>query len=190
MNNAHTRTHTYKNPSKSSMPQQEEVGEIRQFFTILQYSPHCHQCTWPNDALHSSTEKVTSWYSKTSTSHITSLLFPKWWLRRWEFVTYSYADACRNIQHNKDERTQFFRKIYLSLYSKGLRKVLCVRDELKTEQNCNIMTPPTLLAITAFLSRSPELLNRGPGGPASAGTWFSFQHLLSNWLTSCRTRVI
>ena len=41
--------------------------------------------------------------------------------------------------------------------------------------------PPTSLAITAFLSRSPGLLNWGPGGPASAGTWSSFQHLLSNW---------
>ena len=29
--------------------------------------------------------------------------------------------------------------------------------------------PPTLLAITAFLSRSPGLLNRGPEGPASQG---------------------
>ena len=34
------------------------------------------------------------------------------------------------------------------------------------EQNCNILTP-TLMAITVFLSRSPGLLNRGPGGPAS-----------------------
>ena len=34
--------------------------------------------------------------------------------------------------------------------------------------NCNILTP-TLLAITAFLSRSPGLLKRGPGGPASLG---------------------
>ena len=38
---------------------------------------------------------------------------------------------------------------------------MCER-ELETEQNCNILTP-TLLAITAFLSRSPGLLNRGPG---------------------------
>ena len=43
----------------------------------------------------------------------------------------------KHIQHNKDERTQFFRKIYLSLYLKGL----CVRSELETEQNCNILTP-------------------------------------------------
>ena len=40
---------------------------------------------------------------------------------------------------------------------------MVVRErELETEQNCNILTP-TLLAITAFLSRSPGLLNRGPG---------------------------
>ena len=45
------------------------------------------------------------------------------------------------------------------------------------------------MTITAFLSRSPGLLNRGPSLP---GTWSSFQHLLSNrselqltW-TSCR----
>ena len=75
--------------------------------------------------------------------------------------------------------------------------------------NCNILTP-TLMAITAFLSRSPGLLNRGPGAPASlghvphssifsptglisncsiggpralsTGYWLSLPHLLSNWL--------
>ena len=40
--------------------------------------------------------------------------------------------------------------------------------ELETEQNCNILTP-TLMAITAFLSRSPGLLNRKPEDPASLG---------------------
>ena len=44
---------------------------------------------------------------------------------------------------------------------------MCDR-ELETEQNCNILTP-TLMAITAFLSRSHGLLNRGPRGPASLG---------------------
>ena len=48
----------------------------------------------------------------------------------------------------------------------GYQKFYCVRGELETEQNCNILTP-TLMAITAFLSRSPGLLNRGHGGPAS-----------------------
>ena len=46
--------------------------------------------------------------------------------------------------------------------SKGLQKVLSVRGELGTEQNCNILTP-TLMATTAFLSRCPGLLNQGPG---------------------------
>ena len=45
--------------------------------------------------------------------------------------------------------------------------------ELETEQNCNILTP-TLLAITAFLSCSPGLLNRRPGGPASLGAGFLY----------------
>ena len=87
---------------------------------------------------------------------------------------------------------------------------MCER-ELETEQNCDILTP-TLLAITTFLFRSPELLNRGPGGPASlghvplssilsltrlipnctrsigdlkahsAGCWLSLPYLISNWL--------
>ena len=84
---------------------------------------------------------------------------------------------------------------------------MCER-ELETEQNYNILTT-TLLAITAFLYRSPRLLNRGPGGPASlgagflyrifsnssdpqlsigglrapsAGCWLSLPHLVSNWL--------
>ena len=39
-------------------------------------------------------------------------------------------------------------------------RVVCER-ELETEQNCNILTSP-LLWPSAFLSRSPGLLNRGP----------------------------
>ena len=55
---------------------------------------------------------------------------------------------------------------------------VCER-ELKTEQNCNMSTP-TLMATTAFLSRSPGLLNRCLGAQP---LWdmFSFQHLLSNY---------
>ena len=59
-------------------------------------------------------------------------------------------------------------------------RVVCER-ELETEQNCNILTP-TLLAITAFLSRSPGLLNRGPGGPASLGDSFLYRILSSTRL--------
>ena len=46
-------------------------------------------------------------------------------------------------------------------------RVVCER-ELESEQKYSILTP-TLLAITAFLSRSPGLLNRWLGGPASLG---------------------
>ena len=78
----------------------------------------------------------------------------------------------KHIQHNKDEKTQFFRKIYLPLYLKGFERVtkgiICERwvgDWTELQH----IDPPTLLATAAFLSRSPGLLNWGPGGPASAG---------------------
>ena len=46
---------------------------------------------------------------------------------------------------------------------------------------------PSLLAITAFLSRSPGLLNQGPRGPASLGAGFLYRilsptRLIPNWL--------
>ena len=65
--------------------------------------------------------------------------------------------------HNKNERHNSLKNIPLTLFE----RVVCER-ELETEQNCNILTP-TPLAIIPFLSRSPELPNRGPGGPASPG---------------------
>ena len=68
------------------------------------------------------------------------------------------------IQHNKDERTQFFRKINLSLYWKG-----CVWEGVGDRTKTATYWPPTLLAITAFLSRSPGLLNRGPGAQSLLG---------------------
>ena len=61
---------------------------------------------------------------------------------------------------------------------------MCER-ELDTEQNCNILNP-TLLAVAAFLSRSPGLLNPnwliGDLRAPSAGFWLSLPHLVSNWL--------
>ena len=48
----------------------------------------------------------------------------------------------KHSQHNKDERTQFFRKTYLSLYSKGLRNGYCVRGWVgRLNKDCNILTP-------------------------------------------------
>ena len=55
-------------------------------------------------------------------------------------VTYSYA--CRNIVNTiMTNETQFLRKIYLSHFIQNGMKGLCVRGELETEQNCNILTP-------------------------------------------------
>ena len=67
----------------------------------------------------------------------------------------------------KDERTQFFRKMYLSVYWKD-----CVWEVSgRPNKDWNILSPPppTLLAITAFLSRSPGLLNRGLGAQPLLG---------------------
>ena len=71
---------------------------------------------------------------------------------------------------------------------------MCER-KLETKQNCNILIP-TLLAITAFLSRSLGLLNRRPGGPASLGhvpqsSIFSPTRLIPNWsdLQNCNCSI-
>ena len=80
-----------------------------------------------------------------------------------QLYTYTYPCACRIndtvIKTSKD----FLKKIYLSLYLKGC---VCER-ELETEQNYNILTSPAPLGIAVCGSRSPGLLNRGLGGPAS-----------------------
>ena len=84
-----------------------------------------------------------------------------------------YKHICICMQNYNDDtiktsNTVLKKNIPLTLFE----RVVCER-ELETEQNCNILTP-TLLAITAFISRSPELLNRGPGGPASLGAGFLY----------------
>ena len=90
---------------------------------------------------------------------------------------YTYTYACRNIFNTIKTSGHSSLEKYTSYF---IERVVCER-ELETEQKLQHIDPQTLLAITAFLSRSPGLLNRGPRGPASAGTYFSFQHLLSNW---------
>ena len=74
----------------------------------------------------------------------------------------------KHSQHNNDERTHFFRKIYLSHFirngSERVTKGLCVRGELETELTATYQ-PPVPLSLAAHLSRSAGLLNRGPEGP-------------------------
>ena len=74
-----------------------------------------------------------------------------------------YIYTCMQ-NHNNDtikttSDTVFYRNIPLTLFE----RVVCER-ELETEQNWNILTSP-LLWPSVFLSRSPGLLNRRPGGP-------------------------
>ena len=68
---------------------------------------------------------------------------------------YCYILICRcmqkHIQHNNDEWIQFFRKIYLLLYWKD-----CVWEmSWRLNRTATYWPPPTLLAITVFISRSP-----------------------------------
>ena len=108
-------------------------------------------------------------------------------------TNYTYTYACRNIFNTIKMSGNSSLEKYTSHFIERVRKsyegYYCVRGELEIEQNCNILTP-TLMAITAFLSHSPGLLNQGPRGPASAWTWLSFPHILSNRLELPVHRII
>ena len=97
----------------------------------------------------------------------------------------------KHIQHNKDERTQFFRKKYTSHF---IRKVLCVRGELETEQNCNILTPqpfwlqqyffPVLLGCSTGGLGVPLLGHGSHSNIFSPTDWLPVEPGLYNYLTS------
>ena len=71
----------------------------------------------------------------------------------------------KHIQHNKDERTQFFRKnIPLTLFERVLKsyeRYYLWEVSWRLNRTATYWHP-TLLATAAFLSRSPGLLNWGP----------------------------
>ena len=81
---------------------------------------------------------------------------------------YIYIYTCRSKINNNDERTHFFRKIYLSHFIRNgcerVTKGLCVRGELETKQTA-IYWPPIPLPLAALLSHSAGLLNRGSWWP-------------------------
>ena len=82
-----------------------------------------------------------------------------------------------NQQSNYDERTHFFRIIYLSPFileriAKELRKVMCVRAELETEQTAKYW-PQVPLVIATLLPQSAGLLNWGPEDPSPL-SWAGF----------------
>ena len=86
--------------------------------------------------------------------------------------------ACEMITTQYDEG-QSFRKIYLSLYLKGL----CVRGSWRPNRTATYWSP--LLWPSAFLSRSLGLLNRGPSGLASLGAGFLCRILSPTDWISC-----
>ena len=75
---------------------------------------------------------------------------------------------CRCMQNHNNDTIKTSEDSSLKKYTSHFIERVVYEKELEAEQNCNILTP-TLMAITAFLSRSPGLLNLGPGVPASLG---------------------
>ena len=124
-------------------------------------------------------------------------------------TNYTYTYACRIITTTQWRRaTQFFRKIYLSLYlkgSKGLLKVLLWEGWVELQHidphsygHNNVSFPFSCAAqpgawgpsLSGTCSTFQHLLfncNCSIGGlrVPSVGCWFSLQHLYSNCLTSC-----
>ena len=70
-----------------------------------------------------------------------------------------YTHICmqKHIQHNKDELTPFVRKIYLSLYLKGLS----VRGSWRLNKDCSILSPQLFWLSQPFF---PVLLGCTTGG--------------------------
>ena len=76
----------------------------------------------------------------------------------------NHNDAIIKCRHSSLVKYTYY---FIERVRKGYEGYYCVRGELETEQNCNI------LAITAFLSRSPGLLNRPLLGHGSHSSIFS-----------------
>ena len=88
-------------------------------------------------------------------------------------IIHIYIQICRFIyiymQNTYDTMIktseEFFKKIPLTLFE----RVVCVRGSWRLNKDCNILTSPNPPGIAVCRSRSPGLLNRGPGAPASLG---------------------
>ena len=71
-------------------------------------------------------------------------------------------------------------------------KGLCVRGSWRLNKDCNILTSPAPPDITVCLSRSPGLLNRGPGAQLSAESLFSLldlEHCFKLWTATAQSGV-
>ena len=110
------------------------------------------------------------------------------------WYNYTYTYTCGNIINNNDERTHFFRKIYLTLYSrkgservaKGLMLVMCERWVGNGERLPHIDSK-FFCIIAALLPHSAGLLNRVPEGPSPLFGVGSHYGILSPTATRNRT---
>ena len=79
----------------------------------------------------------------------------------------------KHSQYNNDKRTQLFRKIYLSLYSKGLRKGYVWEVSWRLNRDSNILTPSSSVFSSISFSfcwaAQPGTLRSQP----FADSWFS-----------------
>ena len=77
----------------------------------------------------------------------------------------------KHIQHNKDERTQFFRKIYLSLYLKGFERVTkgFTVWEVSWRLNRTATYWPHSYGHNSVSFPFSWAAQPGPGGPTSLG---------------------
>ena len=87
-----------------------------------------------------------------------------------------YTYTCRLHIDAIIKTSEDFKKIYLSLYLKGLR----VRGSWRPNKDCNILTSPVPPDIAVCHSRSLGCLT-GDLGAQPFWDMFSFQHLLTNW---------
>ena len=97
-------------------------------------------------------------------------------------VTYTYA--CRNTVNTiKTSGRQFFRKTYLSLYSKGSRKSYVWDVSWRVNKDCNILTPGSSGYCSPSFSSCGASQPRTLRAQVSAGSgshYFDLQQLTPN----------
>ena len=89
-------------------------------------------------------------------------------------TNYTNTFACEIITTLKTSDT-VLRKIYLSLYLKGL----CVRGSWRPNRTATYW-PPTLIALSVSFPFS-WAAQPGAWEPSLSGCWFSLPHLITNW---------
>ena len=99
----------------------------------------------------------------------------------------TYTTIHGNIVNNNDERTHFFRKIYLSHFIRERVDVGYVWEVSCRENRLPHIDPKFLCIIAALLPYSAGLLSRGPECPSPLSGAGSHNGILSPTATGTRT---